>query len=168
MNKIHPAYVAGVLDSDGSLSVVIRHKNRPNPTYQACFQLTWKKTKESIKFFEYLKKRYGGSYHENKPRKDRFKNASPTIKYFLTGIKIKNFLEDIQDYVILKKKQVKLVLKLRNNLWQGGLGRRKPKELCNLHHKIYLDMKKLNTKNSADRIKNKGGTYAHCTNRHGS
>jgi len=151
--KISPAYLAGMADSDGSFSIAIRHRNRPNPTYQATFQLTWTKTKLTEKFMKDLKKQFGGSYYEAKNRNDRFANGSPTIRYFLTNKGLKLFLKEVLPFIILKKKQVLNCLELLNTTEFGkyGFGRPKPKKLKKKHYNLYIQNKNINTKNSGDR-----------------
>lgn len=154
MNRgITPAYLAGVVDSDGSLSIAMRHMNRPNPTYQAVFQLTWTKSFKTTGVFTQLISEYGGSFFEEKLRKSSYKNSKTTIKYMLTGEKLKKFLKDIQPYSLLKYEQINNLLELIDNTHSGmfGFGRPKPEELKQLQHKLYLDNKKLNTKNSGNR-----------------
>lgn len=56
------SYLAGVIDSDGSLTISMLHKSRPNPVVRAIFQLTWVKTEETVKFIEELVSHYGGSF----------------------------------------------------------------------------------------------------------
>lgn len=151
--KLHPAYLAGVLDSDGSLSIVIRHKNRPTPNFTACFSLTWTLTKKCERVMKILKKQYGGSIHIQKRNKNSFKNNKPTLKYFIVSRQLKPFVLDILPYVQLKKEQCKTILKLLNSSYFGqyGHGRPKPKKLQNFHYNLYLKNKSLNTKNSGDR-----------------
>lgn len=153
MNELHPAYIAGVLDSDGSLSICIRHKIRKVPNYSAMFQLTWTFSEKSEKVMNTLKEKYGGSVYLNKLRTDVFKNSKQTMRYFLVAQELKPFILDILPYVQLKKEQCLNVLELLNSSYFGkyGNGRPKLKELCDFHHSLYLKNKELNTKNSGDR-----------------
>lgn len=144
---MNPAYLAGVLDSDGSLTITIRHKARKNPNYCAFFQLTWTLTPESEKFLKEVQKIYGGSVYKPKTT-GTFKNSRPTIKYFLAYRKLHKFVSDILPHVQLKKQQCLNILELLNST---KYGKNKPEELKVKHHNLYLFNKKLNTKNTGDR-----------------
>lgn len=146
--ELHPAYLAGVLDSDGSLTLTIRHKKRVTPNYSAFFQLTWTHTDKSEKVMNQLKEKYGGSVYLPTIGVNHFPNSRPTIKYFLISKKLKPFLEDILPYVHLKKEQTLNILEFLKSV---KMGKNKSQELKDLHYSLYLKNKSLNTKNSGDR-----------------
>lgn len=150
------AYLAGVWDSDGSISVSIVHKKRPNPSYIVSLQLTWVKTDKTFNVFNILKQKYGGNVCECEFKKGRFLNASPIIKYNIVCRQSKKLLEDMLPFLQLKKEQAQLALEVINTTELGKYGnkRPKPKELMDRHYNIYIEMKKLNTKNSGDRRAN--------------
>lgn len=152
--KMSPEYLAGVIDSDGSISVVLKHKNRPNPSYTISIQLTWSDTEKSRKVLNLLKETYGGSVFESKSLKSRYPNSRPVIKYSVACQKSRKLLEDILPYLLLKKDQAVLALDILNTTGYGiyGFGRPKPKDLIEKHRNIYLQMKELNTKNSGVRL----------------
>lgn len=111
--KLDVAYLAGVVDSDGSLTISRQHnKTRPNPSFTPTFQLSWVESIASRKVMELLKTSYGGSISKSKSQKGRFKNARPIIKYCITSRKLKAFLLDVAPYLRLKKSQADLCLKL--------------------------------------------------------
>lgn len=146
--KKHPAYIAGVIDSDGSLSLAKRHINRVNPTYQGIFQLTWLKNNESIKFCEYLVNTYGGSYYTGKSHSG-FKNPKPICKYMLTGKKLVPFLKAVKPYLLLKKEQAEIILEYRRTAVKPGTiggGRGKSFDLLFYHDLLYLEMQYLKGK----------------------
>lgn len=155
-NKIHPAYLAGVADSDGSFTISKTHLNRLNVHYQCSFQLTWKKTPKSIAFFEKLKEQYGGSFFHQKAYPNSSFTQSPTIKYWLGNIKLEKFIKDILPYLELKKEQAENILEIRS-LSPLGLYNKynpKPESVKQLQNEIWLKSRNLNTKNSGNRSKN--------------
>jgi len=77
---ISPQYLAGVLDSDGSITITKRHSKRLNPNYAAMIQITWLYNENSLKVFEQIKNKYGGSYFIGKSHSG-FNNPKTIIKY---------------------------------------------------------------------------------------
>lgn len=145
---MNSAYLAGVADSDGSFSVCLRHYNRPKPTYSPCFQLTWNYNAKTLEVFEQLKAKYGGSFFIQKVGRTNFNNSTPTIKYFAQGKALDKIILDIENFIVLKREQVQLIKTLRSTTIQRN---KKSDELQKTHENIYLQMKKLNTKNSGVR-----------------
>ncbi len=153
---IESAYLAGVLDSDGSISIV-RRKNSSTVNgffYRVIFQLTWVETPDTVKIMKYLVNQYKGSFHKiNKRTNGRFKNPSDIIKYSTEGKGLDKLLNDVLPFVLLKKEQVSLAIRIRQNRvqWKKLQQRTKPEEFWNIEHEIYDKFKKINSKNSGDR-----------------
>lgn len=145
--KFFAAYLAGVIDSDGSLSISINHRIRKTPNYTALFQLTWTKTTLSLDFMDRLVRTYGGSYCFVTPSNSQYKNSRNCIKYVLTGDKLKTLLEEVYPFLVLKRRQAKNILWLRKTIGQYGNGRLKPKRLQDFHTFLYKFNQTLNTKN---------------------
>ena len=111
-SSIQKSYIAGFLDGDGSIYV----RAKPNSTYRYGFQIApyivlfqSAKNRES---FEAMCKIIG--YGKIRTRKDGI------LEYTVNKIDyVKEFLECIQPFVILKKRQISLMLKiieLKNNI----------------------------------------------------
>lgn len=150
---ILPAYIAGIADSDGSFSIVLRHKDRLNPHYFACFQLGWKETELSKRAIESMKSQYGGSVSYASPSEGSY-GRTKMVKYMLQGKKLESFLEQIIPFLILKREHAEILLALRKTIKQGS---NKTQELLLLQESFYLKMKELNTKNTSNRF---GAKYA--------
>ena len=144
------SYLAGVIDSDGSISVLKRHQKRTTPTFTVTLQLTWKKTKNSEFFLKFLKAKYGGTIFVQKYRVTSYGKISTTLKYSCTARKVEVLLKDIEPYIFLKTKQIKLALELLKTTKFGvyGNGRPKPKRLFKKHENICNKVRLLNNKNS--------------------
>jgi len=95
------AYLAGVIDSDGSISITKRNTGRKRPTFAVMVQLTWVYNGLTERFFKELVSKYGGSYFKSDRSANRFKNAKPIIKYCATGKAAKCLLEalGLQEFV---------------------------------------------------------------------
>jgi len=97
-------YLAGVIDSDGSISVIRKHIKRSNPYYGISIQITWTNKKETQTVFKKLVKIYGGTFHECKLSTGNFKNSKPAIKYGIYG-------NGRPKSKLLKKRQMKYYIK---------------------------------------------------------
>jgi hypothetical protein len=145
--SINYAYLAGVLDSDGSFSIAKRHVNRPLKNYTAMIQLSWKKSDISIDFMNQLVHQYGGSWaackSTNKLRS--FPATADYLKYSSTGVATEKIIRDVLPFLILKKKQALNLLKLRE-LTASYVGHR-PNEISAEMEILYYFNKSLNNKN---------------------
>jgi len=138
--KVTPQYLAGVVDSDGSISIVRRLRQTTSRGYQyrEVIQITWVDTPESRAVFSALKLEYGGSIFSVSKRADRFANAKPTIKYSAEAKAVERILNDITPYLILKKQQALATLemrKLKSNKY--GVSYPKPNSVWKAEDMIY-------------------------------
>ncbi len=106
-NKIQKAYIAGFLDGDGSIYVRLK----PNSTYKYGFQVApyvvLFQSQKSQKDFEKICSLIGLGYL--RIRKDGI------LEYIISRKKaIYSFLKIVKPFVILKKEQINLTLKILN------------------------------------------------------
>lgn len=152
MSKQFDAYMAGVIDSDGSISICKKHITRPNPNYSVVIQLGWAATKKSLSAIKEIQKRYGGylSFHK---RSSTFSKCVLVYKYQIDGQKALPMLRAIKPFLLLKKAQCDLAIKMLSTikLGQYGGGRPKPEWLKTKQNKYAKAIRSLNTKNSGDR-----------------
>ncbi len=152
--KINPAYLAGVLDSDGSLSITKRHTNRPNPNYTCMIQLTWKHSLKTEEFVRNLSLIFGGSFHINKnKRPSNYKNSSTVVRYNATGRAVDLIILHVFDYLILKKEQARNLIKARKLVNKKRVGKVRNPIVSEKLELLYQFNKSINTKN-------KGKIYA--------
>lgn len=141
-------YLAGVIDSDGSISITKRNTKRKRPSYAVLVQLTWKYNGLTEKYFKDLVECYGGSYFKSNRSVNRFPNAKPTIKYCASGKAAKALIEDIRPYIILKEKQcINAIKSLTINKFCRRYGGRKPKPdvIQTFQENLYNINKELNS-----------------------
>ena len=160
-NTLFNAYVAGVTDSDGSLSLCKSANKSNNIPYRfvAVFQLTWKKSSNALAVMKKLCKIYGGRIH-NWQRKlgQGFGNSCSFYKYSLEGPNLKNFLIAVAPHLNLKYKQASLLLKLigvRQNMRiknRHDFIKFKPQKLLKFERMTHREMKSINTKNKHGRL----------------
>jgi len=140
--KISPQYLAGVADSDGSFTYGKKWSGQRGKHYFAGqFQITWKKTPESVDFFEALVEKYGGSYFGDKTTKTYNRNGTDIIKYCATGEAVVKICKDVLPYLILKPERAQIVLdgaKLKEGNW-GVKG--KPQHIWDEEDRLYQLMK---------------------------
>jgi hypothetical protein len=144
------AYIAGVVDSDGSFSINKQHSGRVNQSYTPIFQLTWTNTPKAKKVFDRLVLEYGGSYCLVKSSSTGYANSRPYLKYMLTSGKLNKFVADVLPYLCLKRQQAINILRLRKFTPKPGI-KTKPVRIVEFQHKLYELNKQLNTKNGVVR-----------------
>ena len=130
-----PEYIAGVLDSDGSLSISRRRQNKKTPNFIIMIQITWLYNVNSLKFFKKLCKTYGGSYYIGKSHSG-FNNPKPIIKYCAVGSAALYLINSCGKFLILKNKQSKNLRKLMNI--------KRTDNSISKQNKLYLKNAKLN------------------------
>ena len=152
--QLHPAYLAGIVDSDGSLSITRQHwKKRPNPVYVGLFQLTWIANNQTENVLKELVSKYGGTYSRYTNNKDKFNNAKPYFKYGLQNKKLIPFLNDVLPFLKLKTRQARNILRLQLILNKPGV-RGISEQQTRIKNKLYLLNKDLNYKNTVKGNKN--------------
>lgn len=123
MNKIILSYLAGVIDSDGYLSIkrstynIRKMGDSNNPHYFERIGL--KQTQPEV--VNIIFNLFDGYKNIQKPNT---KNGKSLYGIQLTNLKAHKFLKAIYPYLILKKKQAKILLNLRKSLSEkrGGIG----------------------------------------------
>lgn len=145
MNLVNPAYLAGVLDSDGSFTITKRHMCRTSCNYTAMIQLTWVNTPSSLSFMEELVSACGGSFYRGKSHSG-FDKKSPIVKYCATGKAALLICEAVRPHIKLKSAQVQNLIDLIN---KNKLGRDRPAETTRELELLYQNNRQLNSKNGA-------------------
>lgn len=136
-------YVSGLIDGEGCISIT---KTKPqkgtgqiSPKYEA--NLTVASTNEEV--INWLIENFGGHFHYKKVYSIRHK---PSFTWELSSRKLYPFLKNIYPYLIIKKKQAKLVLEyLKNKQTSFKVScNRMSKEELSFRENYYLKNKKLN------------------------
>jgi hypothetical protein len=152
-NAQFAVYMAGVTDSDGSLSIAIRRPKNSSPEYTIMFGLTWVKNNSSIAIMDRLKEIYGGSWCCIKTQwPTQFPNARPYVKYCLVSKQCEKFLRDIVPFLQIKRKQGRNMLRMRkvvSNYY--SVGHPKPQRVKDFQAAVYELNKRLNASNKAEK-----------------
>ncbi len=124
------AYIAGILDGEGSILI---GRNPKRNLYTPVMQFV--NTNEGL--LDYIAQKIGGAkYYEYKRKKKRARDKKDCyyLKIRQTN-KVKTLCETFLPYLIVKKKQAKLMLKFCDAKLEGNL---------NLQKQLYQIMRKLN------------------------
>ena len=111
-DKVIMAYLAGVMDGDGSFSIGKLSKGSLNPLYFPMLQCgTWR-----LEFLELLKKTFGGNFVVGKPWKckDGSLGHALTTWKLRSGINCKPALESLIPFLKIKKERAEIVLQFIN------------------------------------------------------
>jgi|CXWL01.1.fsa_nt_gi hypothetical protein len=149
---ISPEYLAGLADSDGSFSIYYdKNSRRKNGHHKGAFQLGWKYSKKAEQILNSIKVKYKGNICRTK-NKQSFNKTCDVIKYMSTNKMLYKLIIDILPFLLLKKKQAQLILKLSKTykLTPGSLTKR----TFNYREKLYQQIRNLNTKNAKHIKKN--------------
>lgn len=152
MSEVQKAYVAGLMDSDGCITVA---KQSPSKTSRAKTDLhyalaTVTNTNEAM--MRWLKDNVGGAYSNRTT--GRFKqlhidnNWKDRYEWRVTGKKAEKFLEDIQPYLVIKRKQCELAMsigKLREQL-NVRMGETLSQEVVEKREQVKQEIHRLNKK----------------------
>lgn len=146
------AYAAGMLDSDGSITLHKNHASRKNPHYKVTVQLTWSKTELTTKAMEEFIVHFGGKLYDVKRNLGYATKVKVMNKWLLYKTEdTLLFLRGIYPYLKLKKEQARLSIEFlerrANTPVKYGFANPKPKEVVEYEMSAYSLMRELNTKN---------------------
>ncbi|MFC1510767.1 LAGLIDADG family homing endonuclease [Candidatus Margulisiibacteriota bacterium] len=101
MDKTEKAYLAGIIDGEGTVTLARHHKNQtPSPHITVA--------NSSLPLLKWIKKKFGGCICRKKTYKAHHRQT------YVWGVSYDNalrLLEKIKDYLIIKKPQANLILK---------------------------------------------------------
>jgi len=144
--KIEPAYLAGVMDSDGSFTLSKVHTKRKNPSYVPTIQITWLKSKFSFKVLNSIKSTYGGSLFDTSHKTSyNLRFPKPMLKYHACSKSVLKIINDIYPFLKLKKPQAKIIKTFI--LFPKNSSRPRHKSTSKKYERLKLLITSLNHKN---------------------
>lgn len=149
---VNSAYLAGVVDSDGSIGIY-RKLNQSTSTgfhYRAILQISWKEDQAGLanNYLKSIKESYGGWLGVWVRKANSFDNKDiSVVKYSIEGRLLKKLLEDLLPFLQLKKEQAVTALNLINSRKVWGRGNPKPESLWREEEVWYRKVNQLNDKN---------------------
>lgn len=145
MNEKELAYIAGIIDGEGSIQIF---KRKPSKSSIAKRQKNFwhtsyvKISNTDIRLLDWLKKRVGGSIQKGKRRGKR-RNC---YELHINPSKSTELLQKVYPYLVIKKEQADVVFEFRstyeNRYCRGGL----PKHILEAREKCYTQLKELHHK----------------------
>ncbi len=154
ITEIEKAYLAGLFDGEGSVSVARTKPNNKNRdrTYRYTLEVTLTNTHQ--KTIEMFSKLFNGSYSRIRHHdKVGWKDAH-CIRW--SSLKAKSFLEELLPYLIIKKEQAKLAIEFQERKTQKrgfvpvkagrGLSHRLSDEEIKKRHYYYDKIVRLNNR----------------------
>jgi hypothetical protein len=147
-------YIAGVMDSDGSFSLVRRKwKNPRGYVYRICIQLGWKSSQESANVLKEIVTLYGGRVCTYTRKQTNLSSrCSPMLKFMCEGDEAVKMAASLLPHLRLKTRQAELIASLAK-IRRAWLGDRKsapnkPQWAWAQEDAIYSQFLKINTKNA--------------------
>ncbi len=139
--QIIMAYIAGVLDGDGSFSLIKRKNGASSPLYQPMIQLA----NANKNLVELIKSKFGGTLFERVPylaKDGAFRKTSYSWK--LSKIKVGEAIPKVLDYLILKKERAEYLIRYiaTNPFIRGSV--RLTQEVLDQREKSYAEMIRFN------------------------
>jgi len=136
-------YCAGLLDGEGYVGIKksLYIKSCPSPTYHERIQIRMI-DEPAIKLFQSL---FGGNYYKEK---SHCSNGRPLYCYQASDKKASNICRILMPYLMIKDKNVKVLLKLRKNKESArtqrrgsSAKRRMPKDILEYRDKLWKQCK---------------------------
>jgi len=115
MKETIKAYLAGIVDGEGSICVSYRGNRDTNKVYTVKVHIV----NTDIRMVKFVKKHVGGYV---RVKNDTWKNPKWKVAYrwILSDDTAIFFLDKIQKYLVCKKEHYRLVRKLRKTYWKRG------------------------------------------------
>ena len=108
------AYAAGIIDSDGSISIVKFKSSDFRKGYGYSLYVRVKNT--DITIMEWLKKHFKGSFCQSNKQTKKWKVA---YAWSITSQKALTFLKNILPYLIIKKERAEIAIKFQSSKESG-------------------------------------------------
>lgn len=146
MNEKEKAYIAGLIDGEGCITIAKHKSGQPKGKmwyYQPIITLA--NTDKTM--INYITERYECNIVKQQRRKENYKQM-----YWIsfTGDRLKIFLNDILPYLVCKRTQARIVLNFPNYAHRGwGWGRTaigRTEEEINKQNSLFLKIRKLNSR----------------------
>ena len=103
MNKTISAYLAGIIDGEGSICIVRKFGPRSkNPSFLIRISVGM----SCLQIIEFLQENFRGSIHKEKKKLNR----KQMYRWNIQGNKAANFLEAIRPFLIEKKEKAKIAM----------------------------------------------------------
>mgnify|MGYP001096394048 CR=1 FL=1 len=121
------AYFAGIVDGEGSITISDCSASQGKMHFVTQFSLS----STDLVLIEWTVNHFGGKYKKYTPAQLSVKSRKNVYKYSATGPRLEYILKAVMPYLIIKKHEAKIMLKMR--------------ETFKREHRVYLKQKNNNT-----------------------
>lgn len=134
--QIMLAYLAGIIDGEGSIGIERLSPTKGRKKYYYVCRLTVINTNEDImKLLVYF---FKGTYDKRK----KIEGRKECFRWHVFGNDLSYALNKLEPYILLKHKQLNIVLQYRDTV--GKTGWNVSDEILEVRHKLWLACKELN------------------------
>lgn len=145
------AYLAGLIDGEGTIYIGNHSKNPKNgiPYYQTLLKVT--STNKIV--IDWLKDKFGGWISTYTPKQTPLNSRRQPYSWNITGSEMENLFSLTLQFLIIKKEECKIMLKMRETYnrkcsVKGKQGIQSiPKEIIDLRQHYFLELRKLHCRN---------------------
>jgi isocitrate dehydrogenase len=107
MDNLTLSYMAGIVDGEGSISIVSVHRTKQHVCKISVANCNYK-------IIELFSKNFGGKIRARKHKHERAKNWKTCYEWSITAFKAHDLVKAIFPYLIIKKRQAVLVCRASN------------------------------------------------------
>ena len=134
------AYLAGIIDGEGSVSIHLGLAKKKYPVYIAQVVVV----NSDVGLLDWIYSRFGGMIHKKPTPKSGWATKRQCYTWTLTGYALDRVLSLVSPYMIVKKQQVDIVIAFRKTFGPMHKGNKLPTDIAELR-KSYCDtVKRLN------------------------
>ena len=101
MKEVEKAYIAGIVDGEGTVSL-LKHRKNETPTPNVTV------ANNNLTLLQWIREKVGGTISS---KKKRLPNHNNSYAWSVRQDRAIRFLTEIHDYLIVKKEQAELILK---------------------------------------------------------
>ncbi len=135
------AYLAGIIDGEGSVSIHSTLARRKFQVYVAQVIVV----NSNVPLIDWLHSNFGGMVHVKPSSKTGFTGKRQCYTWTVTGYTLDKLLPLVLPYMVVKKQQVDAVIEFRGTFGNALRGRDLPDAVKQLRESLCLKVKKLNS-----------------------
>ena len=147
IKETEKAYIAGLVDGEGCITIAKRKngqykKGKGKPWY---YQATVVVSNTDKRIVDFVTSRYGGWITKPKLQENR----KQVYNWFVSAEERKRFLQDILQYLVIKKRQAEIILSFPNYVdrgWGGKVSVGRSQEEFEKQRDFWFEIKKLNSR----------------------
>lgn len=152
-DPIKLAYLAGIVDGEGSICIYRVNPAKYNRYQNPCFRSVLNISNTRKELFDWIEDNFGNLNHSKKHRRSIFKKNSTherwIYEWVVQGHRLVDICTQLLPYLVLKKRQAELIIEFRKTYEvQRGFGSNTPlsPDIIATREDIRVEMSRLNAK----------------------